>query len=437
LVLAAGSVTDLAGNPVAAYSRPFTTDSTGPKAVAGSPARNSVNVPVDKVITTTFNENIVVANEAGIRLVSSSGAVVPVTISVVGKVLTVTPTSALNRATRYTLVLAAGSVTDLAGNPVAAYSRPFTTDSTGPKAVAGSPARNSVNVPVDKVITTTFNENIVVANEAGIRLVSSSGAVVPVTISVVGKVLTVTPTSALNRATRYTLVLAAGSVTDLAGNPVAAYSRPFTTDSTGPKAVAGSPARNSVNVPVDKVITTTFNENIVVANEAGIRLVSSSGAVVPVTISVVGKVLTVTPTSALNRATRYTLVLAAGSVTDLAGNPVAAYSRPFTTDSTGPKAVAGSPARNSVNVPVDKVITTTFNENIVVANEAGIRLVSSSGAVVPVTISVVGKVLTVTPTGTLNTSTKYTLVLAAGSVTDNAGNPIAAYSRPFTTAKTG
>jgi hypothetical protein len=90
-----------------------------------------------------------------------------------------------------------------------------------------------------------------------------------------------------------------------------------------------------------------------------------------------------------------------------------------------------------VNVPVDKVITTTFNENIVVANEAGIRLVSSSGAVVPVTISVVGKVLTVTPTGTLNTSTKYTLVLAAGSVTDNAGNPIAAYSRPFTTAKTG
>jgi hypothetical protein len=64
---------------------------------------------------------------------------------------------------------------------------------------------------------------------------------------------------------------------------------------------------------------------------------------VPVTVSVSGKVLSVTPTTALNRATKYTLVLAAGSVTDLMGNPVAAYSRPFTTDSTGPKATKGSP----------------------------------------------------------------------------------------------
>jgi hypothetical protein len=144
------------GNPVAAYSRPFTTDSTGPKATKGSPARNAVNVAVDRVITTTFNENILVANGGGVRLVSSGGTVVPVTVSVSGKVLSVTPTSALNRATKYTLVLAAGSVTDLAGNPVSAYSRPFTTDSTGPKAVRGSPARNAVNVAVDKVVTTTF-----------------------------------------------------------------------------------------------------------------------------------------------------------------------------------------------------------------------------------------------------------------------------------------
>jgi hypothetical protein len=41
-----------------------------------------------------------------------------------------------------------------------------------------------------------------------------------------------------------------------------------------------------------------------------------------------------------------------------------------------------------VNVAVDKVITTTFNEDIVVADAAGVRLVSSGGTVVPVTVSV-------------------------------------------------
>jgi hypothetical protein len=47
-----------------------------------------------------------------------------------------------------------------------------------------------------------------------------------------------------------------------------------------------------------------------------------------------------------------------------------------------------------------------FNEDIVVADAAGIRLVSSGGTVVPVTVSVSGKVLTVTPNALLNAKTQ-------------------------------
>jgi hypothetical protein len=43
---------DLAGNPLALWTGGFTTttDSTGPKATKGSPARNAVNVAVNRVI---------------------------------------------------------------------------------------------------------------------------------------------------------------------------------------------------------------------------------------------------------------------------------------------------------------------------------------------------------------------------------------------------
>ena len=253
-------------------------DTTVPTPVAGSPARNAVNVPVDTVITTTFSEPIKEGN-MNIELRSSSGSV-PITASIDNKVLTVTPTTLLNKATKYTLQLHSGSVTDLAGNPIAYYSRSFTTDSTSPTATAGSPARNAVNVPVDTVITTTFSEPIKEGNIL-IQLKSSNGTVIPITTSISGKVLTINHATLLNKATKYTILLQSGSVTDLAGNPIAYYSRSFTTDSTVPTATAGSPARNAVNVPVDTVITTTFSEPIKEGN-MDIELRSSSGSV-PIT----------------------------------------------------------------------------------------------------------------------------------------------------------
>jgi len=88
-------------------------------------------------------------------------------------------------------------------------------------------------------------------------------------------------------------------------------------DSTVPIPTSGSPARNAVDVPVNKIITTTFSEPIKLG--AGlIKLVSSSGVVISITKSVNGKILTITPTTLLKRATKYTLILAAGSVSDYA-----------------------------------------------------------------------------------------------------------------------
>lgn len=109
-------------------------------------------------------------------------------------------------------------------------------------------------------------------------------------------------------------------------------------DTTAPKATSGSPARNAINIPVTTLIKTTFNENIYAGSTySSIKLKHKQGSSYiydTVSVSIEGNVLKVTPSSKLAKRTTYTLVLPAGSLTDLAGNPIAAYSRSFTTKST-------------------------------------------------------------------------------------------------------
>ena len=408
-------------------------DPAAPQPTAGTPARGAVNVPVDTQITTTFNEEIM-EGTMDIQLVKS-GTPVAITSSISGNVLTVTPNSPLEKGSKYTLILQPGSVTDVDGNLSEYYSRSFCTDGTAPKPKAGSPARDAVNVPVDTVITTTFNEPI----KAGTMdiLLKYGSTPVSYTSSINDKVLTITPDSPLLKGTMYTLILKTGSLTDLAGNSIAYYSRPFTTDGTGPKAIAGSPARNGVNVPVDTVITTTFNENIF-AGSGNILLVKKGGGQVAITTSINGKVLTVTPDSPLDKASTYTLVLEAGSLKDIAGNSIAPYSRSFTTDSTAPKAIAGSPARDAMDVPVNTLITTTFNEPIKYGAGAIqlFQVIGDTINVIDITHSINGNVLTVTPTAPLSSFTAYVLLLYPDSITDLAGNGIDIYARGFITILT-
>jgi hypothetical protein len=290
-----------------------------------------MNVPLDTVITTTFNEPI----KAGTMdiLLKYGSTPVSYTSSINDKVLTITPDSPLLKGTMYTLILKTGSLTDLTGNSIAYYSRPFTTDGTGPKAIAGSPARNGVNVPVDTVITTTFNENIFAGSGGNILLVKKGGGQVAITTSINGKVLTVTPDSLLDKASTYTLVLEAGSLKDIAGNSIAPYSRSFTTDSTAPKAIAGSPARDAMDVPVNTLITTTFNEPIKYGAGAIqlFQVIGDTINVIDITHSINGNVLTVTPTAPLSSFTAYVLLLYPDSITDLAGNGIDIYARGFIT----------------------------------------------------------------------------------------------------------
>ena len=91
------------------------------------------------------------------------------------------------------------------------------------------------------------------------------------------------------------------------------------------------PDKNEKNVPVDKKITLTFNENIK-AGSNWIELVTSSGEIVPINKTIEGNTLTLAPTTSLANGTEYYVVLHSKSITDLEGNELNAYSIFFTTE---------------------------------------------------------------------------------------------------------
>ena len=432
IILNAGCVTDLAGNPLSSYSSKFTTDSTIPTVASIDPANNSVNIPINKIIKVTFSEPIKAgALSIGIKNMKTL-KYVPVTKTISGNILTITPTISLTRATLYYVVLNAGSITDLAGNAIKSCITKFTTDSTAPKVKSIDPANNSVNMPINKVIKITFSESIK-AGTLSLRVKNlRTGYYVPITKKISGNILTITPTSNLLKATQYSVILNTCSITDLAGNPLKSYTTKFTTDKTVPTVKSIDPANNSANIAINKVIKITFSEPIK-AGTLSLRVKNlKTGIYIPITKTISGNTLKITPTNALTKATQYSVILNAGSITDLAGNALKTYTTKFTTDSTAPTVKSIDPSNNSANVPLNKTIKVTFSEPIK-AGTLSIGIKDLTGKYVPITTSINGNVLTITPNSNLTTGTLYYVVLNASSLTDIAGNALKSYTTQFTT----
>jgi transglutaminase-like putative cysteine protease/methionine-rich copper-binding protein CopC len=218
------------------FSALSTADNSAPTVTIVDPANNSANVAVNKTIKVTFSEPIKAGTLAIGLKDMNTGAYKYITKTISGNTLTITFTSNLTKATQYFLILGAGCITDLAGNPINAYGTTFTTngtiDSTAPTVTSVDPANNSVNVPINKTIKITFSEPIKAGTLAIGLKDMNTGAYKYITKTISGNTLTITFTSNLTKATQYFLILGAGCITDLAGNPINAYGTTFTTNGT-------------------------------------------------------------------------------------------------------------------------------------------------------------------------------------------------------------
>ncbi len=123
-----GTPADWFGNAVAPVSWSFTLDATGPTLVSATPADDSVDVAVQSSIALVFNEALDPATLAANITLSNPAGGVAVNVSVSGQTVTLTPTSALQKAVRYSVHVGTG-LTDAAGNRLAAAQVfGFTTD---------------------------------------------------------------------------------------------------------------------------------------------------------------------------------------------------------------------------------------------------------------------------------------------------------------------
>jgi hypothetical protein len=142
-----------------------------------------------------------------------------------------------------------------------------------------------------------------------------------------------------------------------------------------------------------------------------------------------GNTLTLTLTSALSEA-KYIISSYASSITDLLRNPVTAKISHFR-EEISPNITTTDPA-NCATIPTNKAITITFDQPIKVWNK-NIQLKTSNGTDIPITQSISGNTLIITPTNPLATNTQYILIIYKAAVTDLAGNPNTSKSINFTT----
>ncbi|CAG0932721.1 hypothetical protein TFLX_02713 [Thermoflexales bacterium] len=217
-------------------------------------------------------------------------------------------------------------------------------DVTPPSVMSTLPANNAVGVSLYQPIIAVFNEalNATTVNTSTFTLLDANSSVAGTVGYDPGtRTTSFMPSAALAASTRYTATLTTG-IQDLAGNPLAApYSWGFTTgsvDTTPPTVVSHSPTTGAISVPLNSSIVITFSEELKPSTviSANFTLMGPSGSI---------GWSAFTPDPLLHRVTLTPIVLAAqslhtvtisSSVTDWAGNPVAATSWSFVTSAELP-----------------------------------------------------------------------------------------------------
>ncbi|MHB8845347.1 MAG: Ig-like domain-containing protein [Nitrospirota bacterium] len=308
-----------------------------------TPANATPGVAINWKVLATFTEPMDSASITAPGTFTVTGPfVTPVlgTVTYDGPSMTAifTPTGNFASNTTYNVMISTAAK-NMAGVALASpyvwnFSTAVTLDTTAPLVSFTAPASGDASVAINRKIVATFNEAMdPLTITAATVLVTGPGGTVPgvVTYAAGSYAATFTPTGSLASSATYTVTLkGAAGVTDLAGNPMAAdFTWSFMTvaapDITAPTVNSTNPAHPAVNVPVNKVINTTFSEamdplTIITANYTLMK----GATPVPGTVAydALNNIAIFTPLSLLIPNTTYTALITTGA-RDLAGNALA------------------------------------------------------------------------------------------------------------------
>jgi len=286
------------------------------------PANGDFGVPLNQIISVNFNEEM---NPATINtstiIISVAGVVVPGTVSYSGNSATFTPTGRLTTNTLYNGRVTT-AVKDVAGNALQTdYIWTFTTG-LNPLVASTDPANLAVDVPLNKIITATFNMSMnPLTLNASTFTVKQGTTTVLGTITYAGTMVTFTPATPLAENKVYTCTITKGAENTVGTELANDYIWTFT---TGLKPVVSStdPANNATGVALNKVIRATFNMPMNPLTFSATTFTVKQGATTILgTISYTGSTVSFTPSSPLVENKVYTCTITTGAQ-NVAGTPL-------------------------------------------------------------------------------------------------------------------
>ncbi len=457
--------TNLGGTPlIANYVWSFTTITPPPIVISTIPVNLATGVPVNQVISATFNEAMnctTIASPATTFLLFAPGGT-PVTgaVGCSGSVATFTPEVDLALNTVYTAEITTG-VQDLAGTPmVLNYVWSFkTVPATAALTIISTvPVNLATGVAVNKAISAIFSEamNAATIDTATFTLTAPGNVAVTGVVTYVadGSVATFTPSADLTASTVYTATITTGAQslggTTLAENYVWTFTTAGTIVGVPPTVISTIPLNGATNVPLNQIVSATFSEAMNPSTiNANTFMLTGPGAT-PVagflTYSAIANTLTFTPTVKLAPSTVFTGTITTG-VTDLAGTAmVSNYVWSFTTgttqSTTPPELLSTVPANLATNVPLNQAVSATFTKAMdpLTITTGTFLLTGPTGPVAgTVTYDAVNFIATFTPAVLLTNNSIYTATVTNGA-TDIYGNPLGSSGAPnpwsFTTGTT-
>jgi len=337
-----------------------------------NPANSATSVPLNQVVTATFNEkmNPATINQASFTLstiVGSTNSNVPGTLSYneANATMSFAPTSPLASNTTYTGTVKS-TVKDLRGNALQTnYVWTFSTGSIlSPRVISTDPANAATNVVLNKIIEATFNMPM-----DPLTLTSATFSVKQGTTEIAGTVsysdtaVFFDPSSALTANTLYTCTITTGAK-NLAGVALESnYTWAFTTGTTlAPKVISTDPANNATGVALDKTVTATFSMPMDPATITTATFILRQG-INPVagTVTYTGTTATFNPVEELKPNVVYTGTITVGAK-NVAGVPLAnKYVWKFSTISVAPNVISTDPANLATGVVINKTISATFD----------------------------------------------------------------------------
>jgi len=475
--LALGASTkDAAGNINVANSATFTTkNESKPTYVSLLPVIDEVQVVNSSNFVITFDTPVVRGSSTIYFETGSSSRTVTeseISISSDGKVVTIDPSSNLNKNARYQLVVPASAFLNKNKNSMGndAIGNWFF-NTTDDKVSVNSISPDEVSaVAVDQKLVISFNEKVTIGT-GEIVIKNSNDAIFEsidvnspqVALSDDQKTVTITTTSNFVYNTDYYVEVNSGAFKDvynnlssaIYGKSSGASSWTFKTDNPDLAIDIDdiSPAVNSDHVAENAPIVVTFNREITAVAGTSSTTVGfytgSSTTPQAYTLSssnvvISGKTLTIShPDYPFAANSKISLYLAAGvlqSATDVNKKNAAVSNGSiyyFNTGNTRGPVATFSPKNfidDEVYVPLGTDVTVTFDEDIFVPNTSssvdanylnnqGVFTFKKGIVNVPFVASISGKVVTLHPVDNLDSYTSYTVTLVANKLADADGLP--------------